>query len=94
MNPELHYHGIRVGDLVAMGASRQHAEDLSPGLVTNIVNRESWHREYHQEYRSDWPLLQKSVKSLSGEVRIRVLHPNGTLKLWRPEELVCIRGEH
>ena len=92
MNPELHWCGIRVGDLVAMGASRQHAEDLSPGLVTDIVNRASWRREYHQEYKSDWPLLQKSVNSLSGEVRIRVLHANGTLKLWRPDELVTLKG--
>ncbi len=90
MNPELHWCGIRVGDLVAMGASRQHPESLSPGLVTDIVNRAGWHREYQREHRSDWNLLN----SLSGEVRIRVLHPNGTLKLWRPEELVSLKGEH
>ena len=88
MNPEIHWCGIRVGDLVGMAADRQHPESLSPGLVTDIVNREGWHREYHREYSSDWDLLEKSVNSLHGGVRIRVLHPNGTLKLWRPEELV------
>ena len=88
MNPELHWCGIRVGDLVAMGASRQHPESLSPGLVTDIVNRDAWRREYS----SNFDLLEKTVNSLSGEVRIRVLHPNGTLKLWRPEELVTLKG--
>ena len=71
-----------VGDLVRMAAHRQHSSKLSPGLVTAVIKEASWKFEYN----TDWPLLDNTIDCLSGQ-RIRVLHPDGTLKLWRPGEL-------
>ena len=87
MNPELTWIGrFKEGDLVSMAAYRQHSDSLSPGLVTDIIER-----PYEYEGNSEWALLAETTKSLSGP-RVQVLHPDGTLKLWRPEELVTYKG--
>ena len=79
---------FKVGDLVGMPSP---VPGLHPGLVIDIVEREPWPVEGDKSYDTeDWRVLMKSIEGLSGGKRIRVLHPDGLLRVWKPEGLASL----
>ena len=77
---------IKRGDLVSLAARKTHADELSPGLVIQILDSTEASRKLSKS-----TLINSTVGSMLA--RVQVLHPTGELRSWRFDELVPLSFE-
>jgi hypothetical protein len=80
---------IKKGTMVRLASYKSHPRSLNPGLVIEVRGKLGGYTPDHE-----WELLRRTQESMANPlIRVHVLHADGQLLTWRPEELVLLTFE-